>query len=144
LASFQSRYTSTLFAAVLLIVFALTLRSTRGEPEASAHEYNNILKRTSIEAHGETALLVRELSFLPGWKAPTHFHNADLFIYIMKGEFEVTMDHTGRVVYSEGEAMEMRAETIMDARNFSDTDPLVLVVFQVGAPDSPFVVPVEK
>jgi len=27
--------------------------------------------------------------------------------------------------------MEMRAATVMDARNFSATEPLVLVVFQV-------------
>ena len=37
----------------------------------------------------------------------------------------------------------MRAETIMDARNPSDTNSLKLAVFQIGAPDSPFVVPVD-
>ena len=114
-----------------------------GETDANPDQYNRVLKSTSIEIEGDTALLVREISFLPGWKAPTHFHNADLFIYVMEGDFEVTMEHTGRVVYSQGEALEMRAKTVMDARNVSDVNPLVLVVFQVGAPDSPFVVPVE-
>ena len=51
------------------------------------------------------------------------------------------MEDTGRQVYTSGEALKMQPKTIMDARNVSATRPLLLAVFQVGAPDSPFVVP---
>lgn len=37
----------------------------------------------------------------------------------------------------------LRPRTAMDARNVSGTQPLKLAVFQVGAPDAPFVVPVD-
>jgi len=32
----------------------------------------------------------------------------------------------------------------MDARNSSEVSPLKLAVFQVGNPDSPFVVPIDE
>jgi hypothetical protein len=37
----------------------------------------------------------------------------------------------------------MAADTEMDARNPSSEEPLKLIVFQVGEPDGPFLVPVE-
>ncbi len=111
----------------------------------SDNQYNNILKRSKLSKLGEEGadVLIREALFPPGWKAPKHFHNADLFIYVITGEFEVVMEKSGRNVYTDGQALEMRAGDIMNARNVSDTIPLKLAVFQVGSPDSPFVVPVE-
>ena len=86
---------------------------------------------------------MREIVFAPGWTAPRHYHNSDLFIYIVSGEFEVDMEGEGLKTYIEGQALRMRPNTPMDARNPSGTKSLKLAVFQVGNPDSPFVVPVE-
>jgi quercetin dioxygenase-like cupin family protein len=138
---FNRRNYTSLVAGVSVLIISFGAISDDAEP--TAEPYNHVLKRTSIENDGEVEVLVREILFAPGWQAPTHFHNADLFIYVIKGEFEVTMEHNGRNVYSAGQALEMRSETIMEARNPSDTDALMLAVFQVGAPDSPFVVPVD-
>lgn len=100
------------------------------------------LNRFNLHYDPETEVAVREHHYAPSWTAPRHFHNSDLFIYVMDGEFEVTMEHTGKVVYATGEAMRMEPETTMDARNPSTDNPLKLVVFQVGNLDDPFVVPV--
>ena len=114
------------------------------EQGRDADQYNHVLKRTNIVNDGEVDLLIREILFAPGWLAPRHFHNADLFIYVIEGEFEVTMENEDAIIYSAGQALEMRARKVMDARNPSDTRSLKLAVFQVGAPDSPFVVPIEQ
>jgi len=127
--------------AVSIVGYSST--ATSDDSELNSKEYNLVLKRTSIVNNGEAEVLIREILFPGGWLAPKHFHNADLFIYVIEGEFEVTMDHNGRVVYSAGQALEMRANTTMDARNPSATNSLKLAVFQIGAADSPFVVPVE-
>ncbi len=139
------RFNRTKFTSLVAGVSVLTISfgAISDDAEPTREPYNHVLKRTSIENDGEVEVLVREILFAPGWQAPTHFHNADLFIYVIEGEFEVTMEHNGRNVYSAGQALEMRSKTIMDARNPSDTDALMLAVFQVGAPDSPFVVPVD-
>ena len=134
-------------AVVMLItgnlLIGLSSTTFADDNESNSDQYNHVLKRTTVVNDGEVDVLIREILFPAGWLAPKHFHNADLFIYVIEGEFEVTMEHNGRIVYSAGQALEMRAKTIMDARNPSDTNSLKLAVFQVGAPDSPFVVPVE-
>ena len=62
---------------------------------------------------------------------------------MISGEFEVDMEGEGLKTYTGGQALRMKPNTPMDARNSSDTRPLKLAVFQVGNPDSPFVVPIQ-
>lgn len=102
-----------------------------------------VLDRSTLHYDNETEIAVREHIYPPAWTAPTHFHNSDLFIYVMSGEFEVSMQHTGLVTYTAGQALRMAPETVMDARNPSDTEQLKLVVFQVDNIDEDFVVPVQ-
>jgi quercetin dioxygenase-like cupin family protein len=113
------------------------------ESEEPAAQYNRILFQSTIEPDNGTDVLIREAYFPPGWKAPRHYHNGNLFIYVIEGEFEVTMEPLGRKVYARGEALQMKAGVTMDARNPSNKNPLKLSVFQVGKPNDPFVVPVE-
>jgi len=138
--SYGSARTTLLIAGIFLFGFS-SLAVSDDEPKDD--QYNNILNRSRVNSDGEIDVLIREILFPPGWRAPTHFHNPDLFIYVIEGELELTMEHTGQIVYSAGQALEMRSKTIMDARNPSDTVPIKLAVFQVGAADAPFMVPVE-
>ena len=111
--------------------------------ELRADPYNEILLEGNVADRIDDDVAVREILFEPGWTAPTHYHSSDLYIYVIEGELEVTMEGGGRNVYEAGEALRMAAEAVMDARNVSSTDPLKLAVFQVGNPHAPFVVPVE-
>ena len=106
-------------------------------------QYNRILFQSNIEKENGSEVLIREAFFPPGWKAPRHYHNGNLFIYVIEGEFEVTMEPEGRKIYRSGDALQMKPGITMDARNPSDVNPLKLSVFQVGKPNAPFVVPVE-
>ena len=102
-----------------------------------------VLMEGSLDIENGEEIQMREILFAPGWTAPRHYHNSDLFIYVVSGSFEVDMEGEGLETYTTGQALRMRPNTPMDARNSSDKEPLKLAVFQVGSPDSAFVVPVE-
>lgn len=105
--------------------------------------YNNVLFQSSLTKSDGTDVLIREAFFPVGWTAPRHYHNGNLFIYVIEGEFEVTLDGEETKIYKSGDALQMRAGVEMDARNPSDSLNLKLAVFQVGKRNDPFVVPVE-
>jgi quercetin dioxygenase-like cupin family protein len=109
----------------------------------AAVQYNRILFKSNIDKENGSEVLIREAFFPPGWKAPRHYHNGNLFIYVIEGEFEVTMEPEGRKIYRSGDALQMKPGITMDARNPSDVNSLKLSVFQVGKPNAPFVVSVE-
>jgi quercetin dioxygenase-like cupin family protein len=131
---------SLIIAGVLTL---LSVTAVSGEQTGSKTQYNNILYQSTLEPGDGSDVLIREAYFPPGWKAPRHYHNANLFIYVIAGEFEVELEGSEKKVYTAGDALQMKAHTPMDAKNPSGTEPLKLAVFQVGAPAAPFVVPVE-
>jgi len=117
--------------------------SPTSETAPTIEPYNHVLKRSTLDVENGEEIQVREILFAPGWTAPSHYHNSDLFIYVISGEFEVDMEGEGLKTYTAGQALRMMPNTPMDARNPSSNKPLKLAVFQVGNPDSAFVVPVE-
>lgn len=130
-------------AGCLTIVTGCTSTESDTAPEAVQAEaqYNEVLWASTLGEGGDGDVAVRELLFPAGWEAPRHFHNSDLFIYVLDGAFEVTMEGEATATYHSGEALEMRTQAAMNARNPSDQSPLKLVVFQVGQTQAPFVVP---
>jgi quercetin dioxygenase-like cupin family protein len=137
------RKTFGIFGFTVLLLTYLAPGAISAEGEGSlAGPYNHILMRSMLEkGHGDE-IQVREILFAPGWKAPRHYHNSDLFIYVISGEFEVDMEGDVLTTYRAGEVLRMKPNTPMDARNPNDENPLKLAVFQVGKPDAPFVVPI--
>lgn len=132
-----------------LFGLALTLVVSAGcspssESTSSIEPYNHVLSRSTLNVENGDEVQMREILFAPGWTAPRHYHNSDLFIYVISGEFEVDMDGDDLKTYTDGQALRMKPNTPMDARNPSNTNSLKLAVFQVGNPDLPFVAPVEN
>ena len=113
------------------------------DQDSTDDQYRRILEKATLSKNGDVEILVREHVYPPGGQAPTHYHDGDLFIYVVSGHFEVVTEEGVRAVYESGDAMQMAADTVMDARNLSSEKPLKLVVFQVGEPDGPFLVPVD-
>jgi quercetin dioxygenase-like cupin family protein len=131
-------------AAILIPFVALVVSTTSANgAKSSIDPYNHILKKYTLNAEQGNEVQIREILFAPGWSAPRHYHNSDLFIYVISGEFEVDMEGEDLKIYSEGQALRMKPNTPMDARNPSETKSLKLAVFQVGNPDAPFVVPID-
>ena len=132
---------ASLIASAFLAACAVTPDDTA--LEGVAEQYNDVLWSGMLSEDGAVDVAVRDVFFPPGWVAPRHYHNSDLFLYVLRGEFEVMLEGGEKTVYSSGEALEMKAGTAMEARNVSATEPLQFVVFQVGQTEAPFVVPVE-
>lgn len=128
-------------AVGLGVVVGCDAPDNASESVATSEQYNEVRWASTLDGDS-VDIAVRELLFPPGWTAPRHFHNSDLFIYVLEGEFEVTMEGSEAVSYSTGQAFEMRTEVEMTARNVSAVESLKLVVFQVGQTQAPFVVPV--
>ena len=55
--------------------------------EVSMQQYNNILFQSNIDEKDGPEVLIREAFFPVGWKAPRHYHNGNLFIYVIEGEY---------------------------------------------------------
>jgi quercetin dioxygenase-like cupin family protein len=129
---------------LILVILAIAGCSNEREGALSVEPYNDVLMRSALDKEIGNEIQMREILFAPGWKAPRHYHNSDLFIYVISGEFEVDMEGSGLITYTDGQALRMKPNTPMDARNSSADRPLKLAVFQVGNPDLPFVVPVDE
>ncbi len=131
--------------SVSLVIALLLMPSLVWSDEAKSgdDQYRRILHESTLNKNGDVEILVREHSYPAGWQAPTHYHEGDLFIYVSEGDFEIRTDKDGKTVYSPGEAVHMAAGTIMDARNASNEKSLKLVIFQIGKPGGPFLVPIE-
>ena len=129
--------------AIIAVVIVAAGCSAEPEDAPLVDPYNEILMRGALNVDIGEEIQMREILFAPGWTAPRHFHNSDLFIYVIAGEFEVDMEGTGLKTYTDGQALRMKPNTPMDARNPSAVNSLKLAVFQVGNPDSPFVVPMD-
>jgi quercetin dioxygenase-like cupin family protein len=127
-----------------ILVLSVSSIAASGDTESTDDQHRRILQQSILSKNGDVEILVREHGYPPGWQAPTHYHDGDLFIYVVEGEFEISTDDIGTIIYTSGEAMQMAAETIMDARNVSQTEPLKLVIFQIGEPGGPFLVPIDS
>ena len=124
---------------VILLLLSMAYSSKADEPE----KYNNVLFKSFISEKDGKDVQIREAFFPPNWKAPRHYHNSNLFIYVIEGEFEVELKGSKKITYQKGEALQMNSGIEMEARNPSNKNSLKLAVFQVGNPDAAFVVPVE-
>ena len=129
------------FFEVILILLLLNMAYSSKADEPA--KYNNVLFKSFISEKDGKDVQIREAFFPPNWKAPRHYHNSNLFIYVIEGEFEVELEGSKKITYQKGEALQMNSGIEMEARNPSNKNSLKLAVFQVGNPDAAFVVPVE-
>ena len=138
------KFTAILFTGIFAVLTAgyFFLYSPKSDP--IGERYNDVLYKSDIDLSNGSEVLIREAYFPPGWTAPRHYHNGNLFIYVIAGEFEVDMEGVGLNLYKAGDALQMRPGFTMEARNPSAINPLKLSVFQLGQPDAPFVVPVTE
>ena len=128
--------------AIAVMAGGSTLAAADDETPGAAPQIN-VLKKTHLSTDESVDVWIREHVYQPGWKAPAHSHNSDLFIYVVSGFFELTTKEEGHQIYSSGQAVRMGPGEVMDTGNASDVQPLKLAVVQVGGVDKPFVVPVE-
>src|SRR5206468_10121972 len=81
-------------------------------------------------------------NFQPHDKTLFHTHRFPVTVYVLEGAFTLEMEGREPVTVKAGQAMIMPPQVKMTGYNRSSTDPLRLVIFNVGDPDTPFLDPV--
>src|SRR5947209_18029037 len=81
-------------------------------------------------------------TFKPRDKTMFHTHRFPVTVYVLEGAFTLEMEGREPVTAEAGHAMIMPPQVKMTGYNRSSTDPLRLVIFNVGDPDTPFLDPV--
>jgi len=79
----------------------------------------------------------------PGWTIANHFHPAHIFIYIIEGSIEITVEGGESETISDGDVAYEVPDEKMVARNVSSTEGAKFIVFTVGDIGEPVTVYVE-
>jgi len=74
----------------------------------------------------------------PGGKTPFHTHRFPVTVYILEGSFTLELEGRPPVVLKAGESFVEPPNVKMTGYNKSATDPMRVVIFYVGDPDTPF------
>ena len=74
----------------------------------------------------------------PGGKTPFHTHRFPVTVYILEGTFTLELEGRPPVVLKAGESFVEPPSVKMTGYNKSTTDPMRVVIFYVGDPNTPF------
>jgi quercetin dioxygenase-like cupin family protein len=83
-------------------------------------------------------------TFKPGDKTPFHTHRFPVTVYVLEGAFTLELEGRPPIVVKAGEALVEPPKVKMTGYNRSATEPLRVVIFYVGDPDTPFLDPISR
>jgi len=83
-------------------------------------------------------------SFKPRDKTMFHTHRFPVTVYVLEGAFTLEMEGREPITVKPGQAIVMPSHVKMTGYNRSNADPLRLVLFNVGDPDTPYLEPVHQ
>ncbi len=84
---------------------------------------------------GKTAI-IKHFTLPAGFVGGKHFHPADVFVYVLEGEFTVETEK-GVLTIPAGEIYPEVPGNVMVGKNVSADNPTKIVVFQVGDTGKP-------
>src|SRR5438034_9774540 len=127
------------FYFVVLVISSVAMAEEQGviRPEVLLSE---IIQGMPTGEKQEVRVLTA--SFKPRDKTMFHTHRFPVTVYVLEGAFTLEMEGREPVTVKAGQAMIMPPQVKMTGYNRSSTDPLRLVIFNVGDPDTPFLDPV--
>ena len=106
------------------------------EEYVTTGEVTTILQDPLFAIEGKEAS-ISLTEFPPGWIGGRHYHTGDVFVYVLEGIFIVDVDGEERQTFRRGEVYHEALNRVMQARNFSTTEPTKILVFQVGDKGEP-------
>lgn len=135
------RVVAALLSAGLLAVLPT---HAAADGKATARPNPPVLDETTTEfpRSDEVAYRVMTATIAPGTVSPWHTHPAPVAVYVVSGTFTLELDGGESRSLRAGESMLEPIGTRMRAAN-RGTEPVEVVIFQVSAPDAPFLVPTD-
>lgn len=124
----------------LVLVIALSLgaafsqyaRTQEYKPKAEA----KTLAKGPLVGVDDQTVVIKHISFGPGFVSKKHFHTGTVFVYILEGTLTVNTNNGKRTV-SKGELVQEIPKQVTWVENMSAGKPLKFVVFQVGETGKP-------
>ena len=103
-----------------------------------------VLKESALQMPRSKTQEVRVLtaSFKPGDQTVFHTHRSPVTVYVLEGQFTLSLEGRAPVVVSAGQAFVEPSNVKMTGYNKSATDALRVVIFYVSEPGTPFLDPV--
>ncbi len=124
-------------AGVLSLGAALSL-------DVQAAEYKPKVVAKSLHEGALTGVdgktvIVKHFTLPAGFVGGKHFHPADVFVYVLEGEFTVETEK-GALTVPAGELYSEVPGMVMRGKNLSTSGPAKILVFQVGDTGKPMMV----
>jgi quercetin dioxygenase-like cupin family protein len=83
---------------------------------------------------------VAHFSFPPGWVGGKHYHTGPVYVYVLEGSFTIDEQGKERQNFKAGELYREPIGAPMQARNLNASEPLKLLVFQLGPKGEPLMI----
>jgi quercetin dioxygenase-like cupin family protein len=85
-------------------------------------------------------ITIEHYSFPPGWVGGKHYHTGPVYVYVLEGSFATDEQGKERQNFKAGELYREPIGTPMQARNLNASEPLKILVFQVGPKGEPLMI----
>ncbi|MCH9045582.1 MAG: cupin domain-containing protein [SAR324 cluster bacterium] len=127
----------------LVLAGALSL-GTAFSQDAQAAEYKpKAVVKSLVEVplagvDGKT-VIIKHFTLPAGFVGGKHFHPGPVFVYVLEGTLTVETD-SGTLKVSAGEVYQEIPRMVMRATNISASEPVKIVVFQVGETGKPMMI----
>ncbi len=119
----------------LAAAFALDAQAAEYKPKA---EVKPLYEGALSGVDGKT-VIIKHFTLPVGFVGGKHFHPADVFVYVLEGEFTVETEK-GKRTFTAGELYPEVPGMVMRAKNLSATGPTKILVFQVGDTGKPMMI----
>jgi quercetin dioxygenase-like cupin family protein len=123
-----------------LALAGVVLSLTAAAQEANLAKPNLVLK-TVVEGMPQgdkQEVSVLNATFKPGDKTVFHTHRFPVTVYVLEGTFTLDLEGRPTVSVKAGEAFVEPPAVKMTGYNKSATEPLKVLIFYVGEPNTPF------
>ena len=124
-------------AGVLSLGAAFSLDVQAAEYKSKA--VSKSLYKGALNSDASKTVVVKHFSLPAGFVGGKHFHPADVFVYVLEGEFTVETEK-GKRTFTAGKLYPEVPGMVMRARNLSTSVPTKIVVFQVGETGKPMMI----
>ncbi len=115
--------------------FSLDVQAAEYKSKAEA----KVLHEGALNGVDGKTVIVKHFTLPAGFVGGKHFHPADVFVYVLEGEFTVETEKGMRTL-SAGELYPEVPGMVMRAKNVSTSVPTKIVVFQVGDTGKPMMI----
>ncbi len=115
--------------------FSLDVQAAEYKSKAVA----KVLHEGALNGVDGKTVIVKHFTLPAGFVGGKHFHPADVFVYVLEGEFTVETEK-GSLTVSAGELYPEVPGMVMRGKNLSADNPTKIVVFQVGDAGKPMMI----